>query len=281
MMVIEPFLLSITISIDPILVQLGPLAVRWYGLMYVIGIAAGLYVAIPYARQRGLDEGKIWSVVWWGVIAGLVGARLYYVVQSDLGAYLAEPWRVLAVWEGGMAFYGAIAGVAVTVWIVCRRVRMPFWTLMDAASLLAVVGQAFGRIGNIVNGDVVGYPTDLPWGFVYEHPRSFVTDHTVAYHPAAVYELLFNIGLFAILWTLRFRLRRPGSLFATYLIIYSLGQFVIFFLRDNEVLFWGLKNAQLTALVVLLAAVPLWWWRRTRGESEMATGESSPNAPLP
>lgn len=259
--------LSITINIDPILVQLGPFAVRWYGLMYVAGIIAGLYVALPHARQRGLNEDRVWAVFWWGLIAGLIGARLYFVVQSDLGAYLAQPARILAFWEGGMAFYGAIFAATGALALACRLQKVPFWTLADVAAIFAVVGQGFGRIGNIINGDVVGYPTDLPWGFVYAHPRSFVPDHTVAYQPAAVYELLFNALLFTILWSLRFRLRRPGLLFVTYVIIYSVGQFILFFWRDNEVLLWGLKQAQLTALVVLVLALPLWWWLSARDEA--------------
>jgi phosphatidylglycerol:prolipoprotein diacylglycerol transferase len=91
-----------------------------------------------------------------------------------------------------------------------------------------------------------------------------VADHSIAYHPAAIYELGFNIVLFAILWPLRFRLRRPGMLFVTYVILYSVGQFVLFFWRDNEIIFWGLKNAQLTAIVVIAAMLPVWWWLSTR-----------------
>lgn len=263
-MINSPLLFSITIDIDPILVQLGPLAMRWYGLMYVIGIAAGLYAALPYARQRGLEEEKVWAVFWWGLIGGLIGARLYYVVQSDLEVYVVQPWRIFAMWEGGMAFYGAIIGAAVALAIGCRRANVPFWTLVDAGAIFAAVGQGFGRIGNIINGDVVGYPTDLPWGVIYEHPRSFVADHTLAYHPAAFYELLFNVFLFASLWLLRFRLRRPGLLFATYVIIYSVGQFVLFFWRDNEMILWGLKNAQLTAVVIMAVMLPLWLWLNSR-----------------
>lgn len=253
-------MLSIIINIDPILVQLGPLAVRWYGLMYIVGIAAGMYVAIPYARQRGLEEDQFWRVFWWGLIAGLAGARLYFVVQSGVGDYLAQPWRIFAVWEGGMAFYGAMVAGTAAAALVCWRTKAPFWIMADAGAILGVVGQAFGRIGNIVNGDIVGYPTNLPWGFVYTNPGSFVADHTVAYQPAAVYELLFNVLFFAVLWSLRFRFRRPGLLFATYVILYSVGQFVLFFWRDNVVVLWGLKNAQLTALVMLAAGLALWGW---------------------
>jgi len=267
-------LASINIDIDPVLLQVGPLAFRWYGLGYVAGIVAGLWVALPYARRRGISEEQVWSVFWWAFIAGLVGARLYYVAQSDLGAYLAQPWRILATWEGGMAFYGAVFAAMAAIGIVCWREKIPFWALADSAALFASLGQAFGRIGNIINGDIVGYPTDLPWGFVYRHPGSFVADHSVAYLPAAAYELIFNLIMFSVLWSLRFRLRRSGMLFVAYLAIYSVGQFVLFFWRDNVIFFWGLKQAQLTALAVIVLLVPLWWWVKTHNAPEEALGGS-------
>lgn len=250
-----------TINIDPVLLYVGgqPL-VRWYGLMYVVGMMAGLAVIIPYGIRRGIDEDTIWAVFWPAAIAGLVGARLYYVVQSDPLSYLSQPWRILATWEGGMAFYGAIFGAAIALIVASRWRRVDLWKILDLGAIFAVVGQAFGRIGNIINGDVVGYPTDLPWGFVYLHPNSFVPQKGVAYQPAAVYELLFNIFLFVVLWRLRFRLKTPGMLFATWLVGYSLGQIAIFTARMNEVVFLGLKQAQITAIVVLLACVPLVWY---------------------
>lgn len=270
----------IVVNIDPIIAQIGPLTFRWYGLMYVVGIAVGLWVAMPYARERGLSEDDLWTVIWPSVVAGFVGARLYFVVQQPLGPYLREPWRIMATWEGGMAFYGAIFGVIITLYVVSRWKRLSFWKILDAGAIFAVVGQAFGRIGNIVNGDIVGAPTDLPWGFVYQHPGSFVADHTIAYQPAAVYELLFNILLFALLWTLRRRLGRPGLLVAIYLIGYSAGQFLLFFLRTEPLVLAGLKQAQVTALVVLIASVALFWWLRTHEESEPATERRTlPSAP--
>ncbi len=251
----------IYINIDPVLAQIGPISLRWYGLMYDIGIIVGLLIAYPYARKRGISEDDIWAAVWPSIIAGFVGARLYYVIQQPLGPYLAEPWRIIATWEGGMAFYGAIIGVAITLLIVARKRRISLGTILDAGALFAVVGQAFGRIGNIINGDIVGAPTDLPWGFVYQHPNSFVADHTIAYQPAAVYELMFNIALFALLWQLRHRLTKPGILFVVYLAGYSVGQFALFFLRTEPMVALGLKQAQLTSLVALaLAAIAAWWF---------------------
>ncbi|MHB1134711.1 MAG: prolipoprotein diacylglyceryl transferase [Chloroflexota bacterium] len=257
---------QIVIDINPVLVQIGPLAVRWYGLMYVVGIAVGLWVVAPYARQRGIGEEELGDVVLPAALAGLIGARLYYVAQQPLEPYLAEPWRIFATWEGGMAFYGAVFAVALTLVIYARRRGLPLWRLLDVGAIFAVVGQSFGRVGNIINGDIIGEPTNLPWGFIYRHPDSFVPDHTVAYQPAALYELLFNLTLFGLLWWLRLRLPRGGLLFAVYLMLYSLGQFFLFFLRTEPLVALGLKQAQLTALAVLVAGAILFVWLLTHRE---------------
>ena len=270
----------IVIDINPILAQIGPFAIRWYGLMYDVGIVVGLLVAYPYARQRGLSDDDIWAAVWPAILAGFIGARLYFVLQQPLGPYLAEPWRIFATWEGGMAFYGAIFGVVIALGVVTWRRKMSLWTILDAGALFAVVGQAFGRVGNIVNGDIVGAPTTLPWGFVYAHPNSFVADHTVAYQPAALYELIFNVAFFGVLWFLRHRMPRSGLLFNVYLVGYSVGQFALFFVRASEpITALGLKQAQLTALAVLLGAGVLAWWLLTHPEGRLAAPKSLPMAP--
>jgi phosphatidylglycerol---prolipoprotein diacylglyceryl transferase len=255
----------ITINVDPVAFSLGPFAVHWYGLMYVVGITVGLLVAWPYARSKGITSDQLLNVAFVSIPVGLVGARLYYVVQQPLGPYLSEPWRILAFWEGGMAFYGAIFTVVITVIILAWRMKISIWKFLDVAVLFAVVGQFFGRIGNIINGDIIGYATDLPWGFVYANPDSFPPSHDIAYHPAAVYEVIINIIIFSLLWGLRRRVR-PGILFFTYIFSYSLSQIVVFFWRDNEVVLFGLKQAQVTAAGVIIAAAILfaWYWIRQR-----------------
>ena len=244
----------ITINISPIIFSIGSLSVRWYGLMYVVGITIGLLVAWPYAKWKGFTEDQLEKVVYWAVPAGLVGARLYYVIQQPLGPFLSQPWKIFAVWEGGMAFYGAIFAVVLVIFIAGWRMKISILKFLDVAALFAVVGQFFGRIGNIINGDIIGFPTKLPWGFVYANPNSFAPSHTIAYQPAAVYEALIDILLFAILWTLRKKVK-PGMLFFYYIIGYSISQVIVFIWRDNEVIFLGLKQAQLTAIAVLVVAV--------------------------
>ena len=255
----------ITINIDPIIFQLGPLALRWYGLMYVVGITLSLlFVALPYARERGVTEDQVYDVFWPAALAGFLGGRLYYVVQSDFLSYLRDPLRIFAVWEGGMAFFGAIFAAGAVVMWKGHKLGIGAGRALDIAGMFAIFGQIFGRIGNIINGDILGYPTTLPWGFMYTNPHSFAPRHDVAYQPAAVYELISNIILFLFLWRLRnnrFFLQRPGTLFLLYLVLYSVSQFVLFFWRDNVIIDpFGLKQAQLTALVVIAATIPVWYW---------------------
>jgi len=244
----------ITININPVIFSIGALSARWYGLMYFVGITIGLLVAWPYAKWKGFTDEQLATVVAFAVPAGLVGARLYYVIQQPLGPFLSQPWKIIAVWEGGMAFYGAIFAVVLVILIAGWRMKISILKFLDVGALFAVVGQFFGRIGNIINGDVIGYPTKLPWGFVYTNPNSFAPSHTIAYQPAAVYEALIDILLFAILWTLRKKVK-PGMLFFYYIIGYSISQVIVFIWRDNEVIFLGLKQAQLTAIAVLVVAV--------------------------
>ncbi len=248
----------ITIDIDPIIVSLGPIALRWYGLMYVLGTVAGMWVALPDAERRGISREKVWDMFPWIAISALIGGRLYFVVQNNLWFYLHYPKHILATWEGGMAFYGAIfLGVPVAA-ILCWRSGVPFLRFLDSAAVFTPLAQTFGRIGNVINGDVVGYTTTLPWGVRYVHPRSMVTDHFAVHQPAAAYELLLSAALFAaIYFSLRQRLKANGMLFVAWFFLYSLGQLIIFFWRDNAIVAFGLKQAQFTAIAVMILCIPL------------------------
>jgi phosphatidylglycerol:prolipoprotein diacylglycerol transferase len=272
----------IKIDLDPVLIHLGGLAIHWYGLMYVLGILAGVYFCMPYAQQRGISIETAYAIFWPVVVGSLAGGRLYYVAQSNLGWYLQHPQNILATWEGGMAFYGAVFLGSAVALLMSLVKRVSFAIVLDVAAVFIPVAQAIGRVGNIINGDIVGYRSSQPWATEYTNPHNtFVAAHFVPYDPAAAYELLFSLALFGLIWYLRFRLRVPGTLFALWLALYSVGQFLLFFDRANPVVAFGLKQAQITAVVVLAVAIPTWvFWRRTylghekpRGADPARTGE--------
>jgi phosphatidylglycerol:prolipoprotein diacylglycerol transferase len=257
----------IVINIDPVLVHIGPLAIHWYGLMYVVGIVIALAVTLRLAARFGISADNVYRVFWWTAIAGLVGGRLYFVVQQPnlVSGYLEHPLNIIATWEGGMAFFGALFLGLPTLAICMRVYRLPIWTALDIGVVFATVGQIFGRVGNIINGDILGYPTTLPWGTIYANPHSFAQFHNVPYQPAAAYEMLLDFVLLAVISWLLFRLRRPGMLMWTYLLGYALTQFIVFFARGTEpvVSLFGLnpgfKQAQWTSLGVIVALIPLFF----------------------
>jgi phosphatidylglycerol---prolipoprotein diacylglyceryl transferase len=245
----------IHIGIDPVLVTIGGVKIHWYGVMIAVGLYAGIQVALRDAPRRGIDRDQLLNTSLIAAVLGVLGGRLYYVVQNHPDFYLQHPGQILAVWQGGMAFYGAIFGGAVALLIGGWRYRMNFWSLADLGALGLCLGQAFGRIGNIINGDIVGYPTNGSWGFVYTSPDTFAP-RNVAVQPANLYELLIALGLFLLLWNVRKRVQPEGLLAMIYLVLYSTSQFLIFFLRDNIILFHGLKQAQLTAIAVTVLTIP-------------------------
>ncbi|HLZ58590.1 MAG TPA: prolipoprotein diacylglyceryl transferase [Ktedonosporobacter sp.] len=265
----------IHLNIDPVLFHLGPLAVRWYGLMYVVAIVMGLWLIRKYITRQGITKEQVYRMLWWCVVAGLLGGRLYFVIQQPdlVPDYLLKPQHILATWEGGMAFYGAVFLIVPVLFWRAIKERLNPLVVLDAGALFAAVAQPFARLGNLINGDIIGYPSTLPWSMVYDHPASWAcrnlqagTCH-VPVQPAAGYELLLNLLLIGILLPLVRRYRRPGMLLLTYLGGYALTQFFVFFARANTVvplfaLDWGLKQAQWTSLVILLLLVPLVPWVR-------------------
>ena len=250
--------------LDPIILRIGGLAIHWYGLFIALGILVNVPIARRECKRKGLSEDLVFNLAVWAVIFGVIGGRLYYVVQADqpggFAYYLDHPGEILATWEGGMAFYGMVFAVFLTVAGYCywsKQGQKLFWQLMDMVAVFLPAGQVFGRLGNVVNGDIVGYPSNLPWAIVYPNANALAPDHVTAFQPASLYELLFSLAVFGFLWFMRSRVRVPGLLFAMYAFLYSVGQFGIFYLRDNAITLLDLKQAQLTALLVMLATWPL------------------------
>ena len=258
-------------SPGPIALQIGPLSIRWYGLLIATAVLLGTSLAHREAIRRGEDPDQLLNVIVLGVMAALVGARLYYVL-FNWGYYGPRPSKILAVWEGGLAIHGGILGVALATAIYTLRKKLPMLTYMDIMAPFLVLGQAIGRWGNFFNQEAFGTPTDLPWKVYiepYHRPSHLATFEF--FHPTFLYESLWDLAVFAILYfLLRRRLEQtPGAIVLCYLGLYSLGRFFVEGLRTDSLMLGPLRAAQVVSLTLIVASLFGLAWllvmqRRTR-----------------
>ncbi len=246
----------IAISIDPVLFSIGHFAVRWYSLILMIAAGLGIWIAARQAKQKGINEQDFNGAVSWVVVAGLIGARLFHVIDHWPHEYAANPIRAFYVWEGGLAIWGAVGGGFLALAVFAWRHHLPFGLVADIAAPGFVLGQAVGRAACIITGDAVGKPTTGPFGFAYTNPGAMVPQLGVYYTPTPVYEMLLNLGIFFVLWQLRKRNFRQGIPFLIYLVLYSAGRFVITFWSSYQIVAFGLNQAQLISLGALLIGLP-------------------------
>ncbi|MCC7368768.1 MAG: prolipoprotein diacylglyceryl transferase [Chloroflexi bacterium] len=243
----------LTIDLDPIIFHAGPLALSWYSLAVLAGVASGAWLTWREAARRGIPTEPLSDLLVWIVVGGIVGARLFHVVDR-WDAYAADPLAILAIQNGGLAILGAIAGGTLAGVVAARRLGLPVLRLSDAAAPGVVLGQAIGRFGCLVTGDALGPATDGTWGIVYVNPGAMAPALGVAYQPTFFYEMVLGLAIFGLLWAVRRRLHQDGQLFALYLGLYAIGKFGLTFLRTETVWLWGLQQAQLVALGLLLVA---------------------------
>lgn len=285
----------ITININPVF-QLGPFTIHWYGLFYALAfIVAYRYGVLPLALRKGVSRAMAERITVWTIVFGLLGARLYYDVQQPdfVSNYLLKPINLIAFWNGGMAFFGAIIAGFITLAVLAWRYRINPWMMLDGGVLFAVVGQPIGRIGNVINGDILGSQSNLPWATAYAFENPPGSGHCailqqgflcapVAYQPAAVYEALGTVVIGVILFLLLRRGVRDGVAAITYVGLYAVSQLILFEFRKSEPAGpLGLREAQWTAIAVLVLAVPLliYLWQRTASRLEaMHTGAHAPPA---
>ncbi len=255
-----------TVSIDPILFSVGHFMVRWYSLIILAAILIGLWVSGREAERRGIDKDSIYDLSIWLILAGIVGARLFHVIDHWGDTYSAAPLRVLYIWQGGLAIWGAVVGGVVALLIICRSKGWRLLPLLDTFAPGLVLGQGVGRLACVITGDAMGKPTTGPFGFAYTNPGAMVPQLGVYYTPTPIYELLMNIGIFALLWGLRRRRLPDGALFLIYLSLYSTGRFLITFWSSYQIVAFGLNQAQLISVVGLGSGLALlaYLWRRNR-----------------
>ena len=271
----------ITININPVAFSIGAFEVRWYGIMVVLAVVAVIAIALREAKRVGLAEEHIYSVGLWGIIGGIIVSRLLHVIDK-WGYYMAHPGQIIGF--EGLTVYGAVLGALLAVLIYCWVKKISFWLLGDVIAPGAILGQAVGRIGCLMNGCCYGLPTSLPWGVVYTNPGSYCPlDET--FQPTQIYHLIWNLIGFGILWSLRRRLKPQGSLFLLYLALYAAGDLSIRFVRVGEPfrsgMFFNMQQAQLIGIIILLVTVPWLIFRmwRARAQAPVTGGSSKVNRP--
>lgn len=221
-------------KISPVIFSIGPFQIRWYGLMYVLAFLAG-YFLIKYQEKRrpiGLSPEWVQDLILYLVVGLIVGARLGYLLfyqYMNLTHYVHHPLEIIAVWHGGMSFHGGLMGAVIAGWWFSKRHRIPFWELADRVIIPAPIGLGLGRIGNFINGELFGRPSDLPWAMV------FPAGGPMPRHPSQLYEaLLEGLALCLILLWLSRKKIPEGFLLGTFLFGYGLIRFVLEFFREPD-----------------------------------------------
>lgn len=244
-------LASFTIDLAPEF-EVGPLTVAWHGLMTAVGVLVALWLALRFARERKLVGDLVTQAAVAMVFAGLLGSRAYYLVENDPGA-LVRPGEWFST--NGFAFYGAVLAGVPAAWFALRettgRVRY-----LDALAAGFPLGMAVGRTGDLILGEHYGRPSDLPWAVAYSHPDAAVPQTGVAYESGALYEIVAAALIFAVIWPLRHRFKKSGTLLCTVVALYAIARFALFFaVRDADVVAFGLRQAQLTSVALLAIAI--------------------------
>ena len=237
-----------------IVLQIGPLVIRWYGLLIATAVLIGTLLAAREARHRGEDPEELINTSVVALIAAFLGARLYYVL-FNWDYYRAEPWKILAIWEGGLAIHGGLLTGVLMGWLWARRKGLPIAIYLDIAAPSLALGQAIGRWGNFFNQEAYGTPTNLPWRLYIDpaHRPPHLAEYEF-FHPTFLYESLWDMAVFTLLYGgLRRRLGPyRGALFLSYLGLYSLGRFFIEGLRIDSLMFGSFRVAQIMSLLMIL-----------------------------
>ncbi|MDB9529716.1 prolipoprotein diacylglyceryl transferase [Oscillatoria sp. CS-180] len=263
--------------VDPIIFHIGPLALRWYGVLMLTAILAATLVASREVARKGEDPDNLWDMLFWILIPGFLGARLYYVFiqsprgESGLGYYLQNPGEILKIWGGGIHIFGGFIAGGIALWLFTRIRKLNPLPYLDAIALGLPLAQAIGRWGNFINQELYGPPTTLPWGLQIDPQHRIppyndlsIYPESARFHPLFLYESLWNFLGFAILFWISRRFQKDlkeGDMALLYLIWYPLGRFFIEFLRTDSWFFPGTPFNMvhiLSAIAVIGAAIGLY-----------------------
>ncbi len=216
-------------NLNPTILELGPLEIRWYGLMYVI-----TFLFVYWYVKKAIKNGKLKisleefdNLMIYLTIALVLGARLFDVLFYEFGYYKSNPLEIIAIWKGGLSFHGGLFAMLIVAYLWCKKKKIDLFYLGDIFIVPLALGQALGRLGNFINGELYGGVTSLPWGIKFPDAEGFR-------HPTQLYELIYDLLIFGILWKLKDKNYRSGTLLGWFLILYSIFRTLTEFLREQE-----------------------------------------------
>jgi phosphatidylglycerol:prolipoprotein diacylglycerol transferase len=254
-------------NFDPVAVHLGPLAIRWYGLMYLVGFGLAFWLGrlrIARAMAGRVSLAVLDDLLFFGVLGVVLGGRLGYVLFYKPGYYLSNPLEIFAVWHGGMSFHGGFLGVLLAIWWVARKHGLRWLEVTDFLAPLSPLAFAAGRLGNFINGELYGRVTDVPWGMLFQAPGA----GPLPRHPSQLYQFsLEGVALFLILWIFSAKPRPLGAVSGVFLVGYGTFRFVAEYFREPDD-FLGLLSLNLSMgqwlsapMVVAGVGLLIWAWR--------------------
>lgn len=253
-------------SIDPVALQIGPIAIHWYGLMYVTGFMAFLFLGrwqIAHRQWYGWTAEMLDDALFYGALGVVLGGRLGYVLFYQPSYFLSNPAEIFAVWQGGMSFHGGFLGVLVAMYFLMRKYPMPWLRIMDFVAPLVPIGLGAGRMGNFINGELWGRATNADYGMVFPHVDALPR------HPSQLYEFaLEGVALFLLLWFFAAKPRKTGMVSALFLIGYGVFRFLVEYTREPDdflgLLSLGFSMGQWLSLPMVL--IGIWMFRQAKQE---------------
>lgn len=250
-------------AVDPVVFSIGPVTVRWYGLLIAIALLIGAVGGCYGCRKAGIDEDDFLTIFMAMAVAAIIGARAYYVI-FNLPYYLTHPGQIIAVWNGGLAIHGGLIAGVFAMWVGCRHYKIRFWQLADILAPFMILGQAIGRWGNYFNQEAYGYAVDkadVPWAMWIDGAYR---------HPTFLYESIWNLLVFFfLLWLARQLFTREGEVALNYLMLYSVGRCVIEGFRTDSLMLGPLRMAQVMSLCLLAGAFLVLLYRRKTGKAPL------------
>jgi len=248
-------------NLDPVIFHLGPLEIRWYGVIYVLGFVLAYFMLnyLVKLKKIQLSAKDIEDLIFYELIGVVIGARVFYILFYNLPSYAMDPLSALAIWKGGLSFHGVLAGAFLSGWWFCRKRKLDSLAIADLVVIPASLALSFGRIANFINGELVGRVATVPWAVQFP-------GYDGARHPSQLYESGKNILIFSMLWILKNREYKKGTLFAAFIILYSSLRFFIEFFRAPDpqlgFLVFGLTMGQILNIAMLM--IGLWVFYKTR-----------------